>query len=137
MILVKYFIITSILMLSLNAHFDENDLYSFEKKCSICHDTYVQNDFAPPIVAINQRYKKFYGKNLDLSVAKIRDFLIEPNYKKAIMSPAIKLYDLMPKQKLSQKEIEAFSEIIMLLDFEVPEWFDKHYESHNLNDEKK
>ncbi|WP_156981718.1 MULTISPECIES: hypothetical protein [Arcobacteraceae] len=133
----KYLILTLTFLLSLHAHFDEEDLYNFEKKCSICHDTYVQNDMAPPIVAINQRYKKFYGKDLDLSVSKIRDFLIQPSYEKAIMHPAIKLYDLMPKQKLSQKEIEAFSEIIMLLDFEVPEWFDKHYESHNLNDEKK
>ena len=132
----KYLFFTLFTFLSLNAHFDDTDLSMFEKKCMICHDTYKKNDIAPPIIAINQRYKKFYG-NIDLSINKIKDFLILPTHKKAIMQPAIKLYNLMPKQKLNKKELEAYPEIIMLLDYQVPQWFDEHYKSHNLKDNNK
>ena len=50
------------------------------------------------------------------------------------MQPAIKLYNLMPKQVLNDKELESYPEIIMLLEYDVPEWFDKHYKSHDLKD---
>lgn len=133
----KHLILLSLLFTFSFSHFDDKDLKNFENRCMVCHDTYVKNDMAPPIVAINQRYKKVYGENLDVSISKIRDFLIQPSMKKAIMHPAIKLYGLMPKQELNERELEAFPEIIMLLDYNVPEWFDQHYESHNLKDEKK
>ena len=129
----KYLFFSLLFLLPLSAHFDEQDLKNFEKKCMVCHDTYVQNDMAPPIIAINQRYKKYYG-DIDLSINKIRDFLLSPSHKNAIMQPAIKLYNLMPKQVLNDKELESYPEIIMLLEYDVPEWFDKHYKSHDLKD---
>ncbi|MAD42054.1 MAG: hypothetical protein CL623_06645 [Arcobacter sp.] len=129
----KHLLLILSFLLPLSAHFDDEDLYNFEKRCMVCHDTYVQNEMAPPIIAINQRYKKYYG-DMDLSISKIKDFLISPSHEKAIMQPAIKLYSLMPKQELNKKELEAFPEIIMLLDYDVPEWFDEHYKSHNLKD---
>ena len=129
----KYLLLILFFLLPLSAHFDEKDLNNFEKKCMVCHDTYVQNDLAPPIIAINQRYKKYYG-DINLSINKIRDFLISPSHEKAIMKPAIKLYNLMPKQVLNDKELESYPEIIMLLDYDVPEWFDEHYKSHDLKD---
>lgn len=131
--------ITIFLLLTTNlfSHFDHLDLEKFEKKCMICHDTYVKNDLAPPIVAINKRYKDYYGKNIELSISKIRDFLLKPEHNKAIMKPAVKLFGLMPKQELNSKELESFPEIIMLLDYEEPKWLNEHYKSHNFEEEKK
>lgn len=131
----KYLIITTLLITNLFSHFDDSDLNDFEKKCMICHDTYDKNETAPPIIAINQRYKKVY-KELDLSINKIREFLIEPKHEKAIMQPAIKLYGLMPKQQLNEQQLLAFPEIVMMLDYEVPQWFDEHYKSHEFKEKE-
>ena len=69
----KYLFFSLLFLLPLSAHFDEQDLKNFEKKCMVCHDTYVQNDMAPPIIAINQRYKKYYG-DIDYQLIKLETF---------------------------------------------------------------
>ncbi|MEA3353247.1 MAG: hypothetical protein U9Q33_05495 [Campylobacterota bacterium] len=63
----------------------------------------------------------------------IVSFLEAPTHQKALMKPAIKLFDLMPKQILSHNQMINFSEVLMELDYEEPQWFNEHFESHKLN----
>jgi len=114
-------------------HVDQVALLNFEKKCMICHDTYNKNDLAPPVVAINQIYTKKTKGNLPQAKKMIVSFLSNPSDKKALMKPAIKIFGLMPKQLITKKEIEDFADVILETDFEIPDWFDKHFKSHKLN----
>jgi len=49
------------------------------------------------------------------------------------MQPAIKLYNLMPKQDLTLKQINDFTEVILEINYEIAEWFDNHFNLHKLN----
>jgi len=119
------------------SHIDEKVLYDFEKKCMICHDTYNKNDKAPPIVAINQIYTKKTSGDLSLSKKMIINFLANPTYDKALMKPAIKLYSLMQKQDIELEDMGNFADVILETNFEIPEWFDEHFDSHKLDLENK
>lgn len=118
---------------SVYAHVDEQVLLDFEKRCMICHDSYKQNDFAPPVIAVQQIYHRKY--KMDLVVAKnaMMSFLEKPTHEKALMKPAIKLYGLMPQQQLTPEERLNFSEVILETPFEIPDWFEGHFQSHKLN----
>jgi len=115
------------------AHVDTEALLNFEKKCMICHETYKKNKLAPPIVAINQIYIKKTKGNLPYAKEMIVSFLLNPSHKKALMKPAIKLFNLMPKQELTQKEVEDFADVILETEFDIPDWFEEHFKSHKLN----
>ncbi len=39
----------------------------------------------------------------------------------------------MPKLDLNTTEIEDFSEVLVETEFEIPDWFNKHYKGHDLN----
>lgn len=98
-----------------------------------CHNTYSKNETAPPIIAINQIYTKYSNNNLELSKKMIKSFLSNPSKEKALMKPAIKLYNLMPKQDLTTEQIDDFAEVILETNYEIPDWFDSHFKSHKLN----
>ncbi|MEA2029374.1 MAG: hypothetical protein U9N49_10420 [Campylobacterota bacterium] len=118
--------------LSLYAHINEAVLYDFEARCMICHDTYKQNDKAPPLIAINQVYLKLHDHNHTIARAKIKVFLTQPTHEKALMKPAIELYGLMPKISLDDNQTSDFAEVLIETEFEIPEWFEKHYKLHKL-----
>lgn len=125
-----------ILTTNLNAHIDDEALYNFEKKCMACHDTYKKTKLAPPIIAINRIYKDKYD-NIDDAKKGIISFLNNPQEKTALMKPAIKIFGLMPKQVLTIEEMNDFTSIILELEYEKQEWFEKHYKSHKLDLEHK
>lgn len=115
------------------AHIDDEVLYDFEKRCMVCHDTYEKTEMAPPIIAIHRIYKDRTKNDIKKSEKMIVDFLSEPSKEKGLMKPAMKLFGVMPKQELTQEQMQNFSEVIMELEYEQPEWFEKHYKSHKLN----
>ena len=129
----KLLLLSFYLCSSLFAHVDQEVLRNFENRCMVCHDTYSKNDIAPPIIAINQIYAKSTQNNLPLSKKMIKSFLFNPTKEKALMEPAIKLYNLMPKQDLTTKQIDDFAEVILETNYEIPDWFDNHFKSHSLN----
>ena len=129
----KIFFTFLYISISLFAHVDQEVLYEFEKRCMVCHDTYSKNNIAPPIVAINKIYSKYTNNDLMLSKNMIKSFLVNPTKQKALMKPAISLYNLMPKQSLTTKQIDDFAEVILEINYEIPDWFDDHFNSHKLN----
>lgn len=117
----------------LEAHIDEKVLYAFKKKCMVCHDTYKKNDKAPPLVAVNQVYLRLSDNNFTLAMEKMETFLEAPDLNKTLMNPAVKLFGVMPKLDLNRTQIKEFSQVLIETEFEIPEWFEGHFEGHDLN----
>ncbi len=116
----------------LNAHVDEKVLYAFEKACMVCHDTYEKNKMAPPLIAINQVYLRLADGNMTVAMERMKTFLATPSKERTLMKPAVKLYGVMPKLDLTEEETRDFSQVLIETEFEIPEWFDEHYKTHDL-----
>ena len=117
---------------SLHAHVDEKVLYAFEKACMSCHDTYEKNKKAPPLIAINQVYLRLADGNTTVAMERIKTFLSDPSKERALMKPAVKLFAVMPKIELTQEEMRDYAQVLVETEFEIPEWFDEHYKTHEL-----
>ncbi|MCH9739979.1 MAG: hypothetical protein K0U38_03940 [Epsilonproteobacteria bacterium] len=128
-------IITTLLLTYtiLQAHIDDKVLYAFEAKCMSCHDTYKKNDKAPPLVAVNQVYLRLADGNFSKAMERMKTFLTKPTKEKTLMKPAVKLFGVMPNLELNSTEVEDFSQVLVETEFEIPDWFDGHYKSHELN----
>ena len=129
----RLYIILTILFSISSAHVDDKVLYDFKNRCMICHDTYDKTDMAPPIVAVNRIYTEYSQNNLPEAKKAIISFLENPNEKKALMKPAVKIYGVMPLQLLTPQQRGDFADVILELDYGSPEWFEDHYKSHQLN----
>ncbi len=119
-------------MTILNAHVDEKVLYAFEKTCMSCHNTYKKNKIAPPLIAVNQVYMRLADGNMSVAMARMRSFLANPAKERTLMKPAVKLFGIMPKIALTEEELRDFSQVLVETEFEIPEWFDEHYKTHEL-----
>ena len=117
---------------SLHAHVDGKVLYAFEKVCMSCHDTYEKNKKAPPLIAVNQVYLRLTDGNMTVAMERMKTFLAAPSKERTLMKPAVKLYGVMPKVQLTEEEMRDFSQVLVETEFEIPEWFDEHYKTHDL-----
>ena len=116
---------------TLNAHVDEKVLYAFEKACMSCHDTYEKNKMAPPLIAVNQVYLRLADGNMTVAMERMKTFLAIPTKERTLMKPAVKLYGVMPKLDLTEEETRDFAQVLIETEFEIPEWFDDHYKTHD------
>ena len=116
----------------LNAHVDEKVLYAFEKACMSCHDTYEKNKIAPPLIAVNQVYLRLADGNMTVAMERMKTFLAAPSKEHTLMKPAVKLYGVMPKLELTEEELRDYAQVLIGTEFEIPEWFDEHYKTHEL-----
>ena len=116
----------------LNAHVDEKVLYAFEQACMSCHDTYEKNKIAPPLIAVNQVYLRLADGNMTVAMERMKRFLAAPSKEMTLMKPAVKLYGVMPKMELTEEEMRDFAQVLVETEFEIPEWFDDHYKTHEL-----
>ncbi|NEW59807.1 hypothetical protein GSY74_00805 [Sulfurovum sp. bin170] len=123
----------SLLTALTQAHIDDKVLYAFEAKCMGCHDTYKKNKLAPPLVAVNQVYLRLTDNNMSEAMEHMKKFLSMPSEDKTLMKPAVKLFGVMPKMDFNETEIEDFSQVLVETEFEIPDWFNEHYRSHELN----
>jgi len=128
----KLFLFTLFVWTTLNAHVDEKVLYAFEKACMSCHDTYEKNKKAPPLVAVNQVYLRLTDGNMTVAMERIKTFLATPSKDRTLMKPAVKLFGVMPKIELTQEEMRDYAQVLVETEFEIPEWFDEHYKTHEL-----
>ena len=116
----------------LHAHVDEKVLYAFEKVCMSCHNTYEKNKKAPPLIAVNQVYLRLADGNMTVAMERIKTFLAAPSKERTLMKPAVKLFGVMPKLELTEEEIRDYAQVLVETEFEIPEWFDEHYKTHQL-----
>jgi len=116
----------------LYAHVDEKVLYAFEKVCMACHNTYEKNKKAPPLIAVNQVYLRLADGNMTVAMERIKTFLAAPSKERTLMKPAVKLFGVMPKLELTEEEIRDYAQVLVETEFEIPEWFDEHYKTHDL-----
>jgi len=116
----------------LHAHVDEKVLYAFEKACMSCHDTYEKNKKAPPLIAVNQVYLRLADGNMTIAMERMKTFLVTPSKELTLMKPAVKLFGVMPKIQLTDEEMRDFAQVLVETEFEIPEWFDEHYKTHDL-----
>ncbi|WP_415408081.1 hypothetical protein ACLHDG_05980 [Sulfurovum sp. CS9] len=128
----KLFIYTLFVWTTLNAHVDEKVLYAFEKACMSCHDTYEKNKIAPPLIAVNQVYLRLTDGNMTVAMERIKTFLAAPSKERTLMKPAVKLFGVMPKLELTEEEMRDYAQVLIETEFEIPEWFDEHYKTHEL-----
>ncbi len=117
---------------ALYAHIDEKVLYAFEKACMSCHDTYEKNKKAPPLIAVNQVYLRLADGNMTVAIERMKTFLAAPSKEHALMKPAVKLFGVMPKIELTEEEMQDYAQVLVETEFEIPEWFDDHYKTHDL-----
>ena len=132
----KTIIAITILTAFTQAHIDERVLYEFADKCMICHETYKENKMAPPLVAVNQVYLRLHDNNMSKAMEKMKTFLATPDENRTLMKPAVKLFWVMPKLDLNSTEIEDFSQVLIETEFDIPDCFEEHYKSHELNKTK-
>ena len=128
----KTFTFTLFLAIQWGAHVDEKVLYAFEKVCMSCHDTYEKNKKAPPLIAVNQVYLRLVDGNMTVAMERMKTFLAAPSKEATLMKPSVKLYGVMSKLELTEEEIRNFSQVLVEIEFEIPEWFDDHYKTHEL-----
>ncbi len=126
------FLITLYGATTLHAHVDEKVLYAFEKACMSCHDTYEKNKIAPPLIAVNQVYLRLADGNMTVAMERMKTFLAAPSKEGTLMKPAVKLYGVMPKIELTEEEKRDYAQVLVETEFEIPEWFDEHYKTHEL-----
>ena len=126
------FLLTLFVWTTLNAHVDEKVLYAFEKACMSCHDTYKKNKKAPPLVAVNQVYLRLSDGNMTVAMERMKTFLAAPTKERTLMKPAVKLFGVMPKLELTKEEMRDYAQVLVETEFEIPEWFDEHYKTHEL-----
>lgn len=115
-----------------HSHIDEKVLYAFEKACMSCHDTYEKNKKAPPLIAVNQVYLRLSDGNMSVSMKRMERFLAAPSKENALMKPAVKLFGVMPKIELTKEEMRDYAQVLVETEFEMPEWFEEHYKTHEL-----
>jgi len=128
----KLFLYTLFVWTTLNAHVDEKVLYAFEKACMSCHDTYEKNKIAPPLIAVNQVYLRLADGNMTVAMERMKTFLAAPSKEATLMKPAVKLFGVMPKIELTREEMRDYAQVLVETEFEIPEWFDNHYKTHDL-----
>ena len=58
---------------------------------------------------------------------KMKKFLVTPDENRTLMKPAVKLFGVMPKLDLNSTEIEDFAQVLIETEFEIPDWFEEHY----------
>lgn len=126
------FVVTIFGSPTLHAHVDGKVLYAFEKACMFCHDTYKKNKKAPPLVAINQVYLRLADGDTNVAMERIKTFLTAPGKERTLMKPAVKLFGVMPKIELTEEEMRDYAQVLVETEFEIPEWFDEHYKTHEL-----
>ena len=97
-----------------------------------CHDTYEKNKKAPPLIAVNQVYLRLADGNMTVAMDRMKTFLAAPTKEGTLMKPAVKLFGVMPKLELTEEEIRDFTQVLVETEFEIPEWFDEHYKTHDL-----
>ena len=88
----------------------------FEAKCSMCHVTQPPQDMsklvAPPVFGVMRHIKMKYDNKAD-ALAFMRDYVINPDAKKALCKPQkLKRFGVMPSQKgnVTQEELEKITE---------------------------
>jgi len=97
-----------------------------------CHDTYEKNKMAPPLIAVNQVYLRLSDGNMTVAMERMKTFLAAPSKEGTLMKPAVKLYGVMPKMQLTEEEMRDFAQVLIETEYEIPEWFDDHYKTHDL-----
>lgn len=115
-----------------NVDLSKDVILRFETKCQSCHDGFIKNKLAPPIIAVQQVYLRLLDENIDKAQSRMIDFLLKPKKQKALMKPAVELYRTMPNLGLSEKEAKEFSKLILRTKFTIPDWFNEHFKSHKL-----
>jgi len=58
---------------------------------------------------------------------KMKIFLATPDENRTLMKPAVKFFGVMPKLDLNSTEIEDFAQVLIETEFEIPDWFEEHY----------
>lgn len=97
---------------------------SFETKCNSCHHN-TDNAaamLAPPFINIKSKYKAVY-KTKETFVQAIVDFNQNPSTEKALMRGALKKFEVMPKLKYSEDELNEIALYIYGNNFKKPKWF--------------
>ncbi|TET89910.1 MAG: hypothetical protein E3J96_01060 [Sulfurovum sp.] len=69
---------------------------------------------------------------MTVAMERIKTFLAAPAKERTLMKPAVKLFGVMPKIELTQEEMRDYAQVLVETEFEIPEWFDEHYKTHEL-----
>ncbi len=99
-----------------------------ETVCMECHSATasMEDRLAPPLEAVKRHYLKEYPVLEDFTAA-IATFVTDPTEEKALLRGAVRRFDLMPKQAISQEDITAVATYIYQYELDKPEWFEEHY----------
>jgi len=73
---------------------------------------------------------------MTIAMERMKNFLATPSKEGILMKPAVKLYGLMPKLELTEEEMRDYAQVLVETEYEIPEWFDDHYKTHELKKPK-
>lgn len=110
---IKYFILSFILISSLNA--DENSSLLFNGNCITCHKE-TKAVSAPSIIEIQKRYKDAFSTKQEF-VEYMSTWVKYPKNETSIMRDAIKKYGLMPELGYDKETLMDISTYIYETDF--------------------
>ncbi len=103
----------------------------YQDTCHACHSSEAKGDdrIAPPIFAAVNHYSDLSER--DAFVSAVSSFIVNPTAEASRMPGAIRKFDLMPAQELSEEEAEAVALFLFETDFDMPDWYAKHYEEEH------
>jgi cytochrome c553 len=106
-----------------------------QQKCSVCHSVTSKSHeeiIAPPMIAVKKRYLMQYD-NKEEFVAAIVGFSSDPKAENALMLPAVKQFNAMPKQAFDTADLKKIAAYIYDNKIETPVWFEAHFQQNHKN----
>ena len=95
--------------------------------CVSCHVLEGKPTIAPPIFAVKIHVKRVYASR-DAFVQRIVDWVEDPDEAITLMPGAVNRFGLMPRLSYEKDDVRKIAEYIYDTNFEVPEWYRRHYE---------
>ena len=108
---------------------EKGDGYSLMKiNCYTCHNPNTESHdelLAPPFKAVKMHYKRVHDTK-EKFVEAVVSYVKNPNEENALMSGAIRRFDVMPKLELPNGDLENIAAYFYDNDVEEPVWMEGH-----------
>jgi len=111
----KPYLITFLLISTINLNADSLGSLLFHGNCITCHFE-KKDDSAPAIITVRENYLRAFPKKDDF-VNYLAKWVTHPNAENSIMLDAVKKYELMPELGYDESTLKTIAEYIYDTDF--------------------
>lgn len=103
----------------------------FRNICMSCHKLDREPGMiAPPLFAIKNHYLRVFPGKADF-VKAVSEWLARPSADRTLMPGAVRRFNLMPLQPLSDQQRAGLAAYLFDTDFYEPGWYQQHYQQQH------